>query len=328
MSNATPAGWYPDGQGNERWWDGTQWTDNTRPLGGGGAPAPAAPAAPAGDQPGGHDAATRVGTPGGDRPQGGGAPAAPAGGAATPPPADATMVAPARGGTPGQPAQPGYGAPGGQPPATPQPGYGAPGGQPPGTPAYGTPQPGYGAPGAPGGQVPPQAGPPQPGYGAGGQGIPPGYHQPTPSWAPGGSGGGKGGKMVALIGGGLALLMVLVVLALIFVIGGSSPTSATEDYFNAIKDGDCDAFFDVASDDLQELAGDKDDCEDDPDEFLEGNELDGCELEVTGEKIDGDKATVEFDVTDCDDGEQNDEGGELNLVEQDGDWKIDVTKLS
>ncbi|WP_181407491.1 DUF2510 domain-containing protein [Nocardioides sambongensis] len=28
---STPPGWYPDGQGNQRWWDGTQWTDHTQP---------------------------------------------------------------------------------------------------------------------------------------------------------------------------------------------------------------------------------------------------------------------------------------------------------
>jgi hypothetical protein len=26
-----PAGWYPDGQGGQRWWDGTQWTEHTQP---------------------------------------------------------------------------------------------------------------------------------------------------------------------------------------------------------------------------------------------------------------------------------------------------------
>ncbi|MBO9577990.1 MAG: DUF2510 domain-containing protein [Microbacteriaceae bacterium] len=43
MSSTTPAGWYQDGQtaGQERFWDGTRWTDQFRPL------APAAPAAPA-----------------------------------------------------------------------------------------------------------------------------------------------------------------------------------------------------------------------------------------------------------------------------------------
>ncbi|BDZ39591.1 DUF2510 domain-containing protein [Microbacterium suwonense] len=28
---STPAGWYDDGSGRQRWWDGTQWTDNYAP---------------------------------------------------------------------------------------------------------------------------------------------------------------------------------------------------------------------------------------------------------------------------------------------------------
>jgi len=28
----TPAGWYPDGSGGQRWWDGQQWTDHTQPA--------------------------------------------------------------------------------------------------------------------------------------------------------------------------------------------------------------------------------------------------------------------------------------------------------
>lgn len=42
----TPPGWYPDGQGGQRWWDGTQWTEHTQPG------TPAAPQAPAGPGPG------------------------------------------------------------------------------------------------------------------------------------------------------------------------------------------------------------------------------------------------------------------------------------
>ncbi|MBO9579157.1 MAG: DUF2510 domain-containing protein, partial [Microbacteriaceae bacterium] len=39
---AAPAGWYPDStQGQERYWDGSAWTDQLRPA------APAAPSAPA-----------------------------------------------------------------------------------------------------------------------------------------------------------------------------------------------------------------------------------------------------------------------------------------
>jgi hypothetical protein len=37
-----PAGWYPDGSGRRRWWDGVQWTEHFEPP-----PAPPAPAPPA-----------------------------------------------------------------------------------------------------------------------------------------------------------------------------------------------------------------------------------------------------------------------------------------
>lgn len=31
---STPAGWYPDGQGRMRWWDGTAWTEQFAPAAG------------------------------------------------------------------------------------------------------------------------------------------------------------------------------------------------------------------------------------------------------------------------------------------------------
>jgi uncharacterized protein DUF2510 len=34
MNEQAPAGWYPQGQGIERYWDGAAWTDQIRPLGG------------------------------------------------------------------------------------------------------------------------------------------------------------------------------------------------------------------------------------------------------------------------------------------------------
>lgn len=103
----TPPGWYDDGQGNQRWFDGTQWTDHVQPA---AAAPPATPAAPATPEP----------------------PAAPP---SSPPPssADVTMVAPPRDLSGG--AQPGYTPPGQQP------GY-----TPPATPGYGTPAPGGYAP--------------------------------------------------------------------------------------------------------------------------------------------------------------------------------------
>ncbi|GAB3797965.1 hypothetical protein GCM10028798_09770 [Humibacter antri] len=35
---STPAGWYDDGAGRQRWWDGVEWTDRYAPT---AAPAPA-----------------------------------------------------------------------------------------------------------------------------------------------------------------------------------------------------------------------------------------------------------------------------------------------
>lgn len=60
---STPPGWYPDGQGGQRWWDGTQWTEHTQPPAGGAPaapPAPAAPSAPASPGGPGHDLPTQV----------------------------------------------------------------------------------------------------------------------------------------------------------------------------------------------------------------------------------------------------------------------------
>lgn len=38
MSEQAPEGWYPDGHGNERFWDGAAWTSQIRSLSDGGAP--------------------------------------------------------------------------------------------------------------------------------------------------------------------------------------------------------------------------------------------------------------------------------------------------
>lgn len=117
---STPPGWYPDGQGGQRWWDGTQWTEHTQPPAGGAPAAPAAPSAPA-------------------------APAAPSAPGADLP----TQVAPNRAAGYGQPGAQQPGAPQQpqqpqQPHQPPQGVYGAPAGgygQPAGQPGYGQQQP-------------------------------------------------------------------------------------------------------------------------------------------------------------------------------------------
>ena len=67
---AAPAGWYPVDGGQQRYWDGAQWTDHTAPL----PPEQGGPGAPA--QPGfeGTAAATGMPAPGGYEPMPFGAP--------------------------------------------------------------------------------------------------------------------------------------------------------------------------------------------------------------------------------------------------------------
>jgi hypothetical protein len=118
MTQSTPPGWYPDGQGGQRWWDGNQWTEHTLPPDTSDRPAPAEPV----QQPGPSDV-TQV-RPQGDRP----APAQPdqqqppaamptqvagAGAPQQPPPQQGFGQQPQQPGYPAQPAWQGqqYGAP-------------------------------------------------------------------------------------------------------------------------------------------------------------------------------------------------------------------------
>ena len=273
MNQSTPPGWYPDGQGGQRWWDGNQWTEHTLPP-----PEPQAS----------------------DRP----APAEPP---AQPGPSDVTQVRPPA--APAAPEQPGGDRPAapeaGQPPASMPtqvagPGAGVPGQQQ----GYGQ-QPGY--PGAQAGGYPGQPG-----------------HPGQPAWqgqqySGASAGGGITGKVIALIGGGAAVLIVLLVLFFV-VLGGGGPKGTVEDYFDAIQDQNCD-YFDYLSEDNR-TDGDKGDCEDDPDAYFgEGDACEDSELEVKEEKEDGDEATVDYEVngggSDCE------EEGTINLVKEDGDWKVD-----
>ncbi len=50
--NGTPPGWYPDGQGGQRWWDGTQWAAPTAPPAGAPTGPPPSGPPPSGPPPG------------------------------------------------------------------------------------------------------------------------------------------------------------------------------------------------------------------------------------------------------------------------------------
>jgi hypothetical protein len=280
MTQSTPPGWYPDGQGGQRWWDGNQWTEHTLPPE--TSDRPAAPEQPA--QPAASDVTqVRPGGPAGEQPAGD----RPAGAEAGQPPASMpTQVARSDG--PGQP--------GGQPGA--QQGY--PGAQQQG--GFGQ-QPGY--PGSP----------QQGGYP--GQPGPPGWEGQQLG---GGSGGGVSAKLIGIIAGAAAIVIALAVVLVVVVGGGGGPGGVVEDYFDAIQDQDCD-FIDLLSKDARaEL--EKGTCEDDPEAFF-GGDSDTCpdsDIEIKDEKEDGDKATVEFEVTGG--GDDCEEKGTIDLVKEDGDWKI------
>jgi hypothetical protein len=274
MNQSTPPGWYPDGQGGQRWWDGNQWTEHTLPPDTSDRPsAPAQPDQPA--QPGPSDV-TQV-RPGAERPS------APEQG--QPPAAMPTQVAGS--GAPGQPGAPQQ--PGGYPGAPQHGGYGQ--------------QPGY--PGAP-----QQGGyPGQPGQ---------------PAWQQPGGGSGGGGinaKLIGIIGGGAALVIALIVVLFLVLGGGGGPGGAVEDYFGAIQDQDCGFIDQLSKDNRDQL--DKSECEDDPEAFF-GGENETCpdsDIEIKKEEEDGDKATVDFEITGG--GEDCEEKGTVELVKEDGDWKID-----
>ena len=269
MTQSTPPGWYPDGQGGQRWWDGNQWTEHTLPPE--GSDRPAAPEQPA--QPGPSDV-TQVRPPAAQEPPGGDRPAAPEAG--QPPAAMPTQVAgPA---SPGQPVQPGY-------PAAPQQGH---------QPGYPAQQGGY--PGQPG----------QPAW----QGQ---------QFAGGSGGGGINAKLIGLIAGGAVALIILVVIVFVVVGGGGSPSNVVEDYFNASKDKNCD-YIDLLSEDAS-TGADKDTCEDNKDEYFTDGSCEDSDFESSNEEIDGDKATVDFEITGG--GDECETKGTVQLVKEDGDWKID-----
>lgn len=312
----TPPGWYPDGQGGQRWWDGTQWTEHTQPAQGAAPETPQTPQAPQ-------------------------------------LPADqATVVAPNRAADFNQGgAQQGYGQPQGGQPAQPQQ-YGAPAGQQ----AYGQPAGQYGQPagqqiyGQPAGQqFGQQYGQPNfSGGGSGGKGKGKGKLFAI-----------IGGALAALL---FAIILVVVLLKVLGG-GGPEGVAKdyleAQNFVDPNFENQCELLIEDSQKDLLEGA-DADDCgeyaensqkdfDDELDEPL--SEDDSCdktfediqgdfdyEVEIKEVNEDGDDAaTVEYEITsrftgdkdiikDCggdDEDEENTSDGELKLVKEDGDWKVD-----
>jgi hypothetical protein len=124
----------------------------------------------------------------------------------------------------------------------------------------------------------------------------------------------------------MIVCIALLVAALGAVVGcgggdsGSSPSQVVEKYLEASFDKDVDAAYELMSSEDQKLLS-KEDMRD-----MVGAELEGFEYdyEIGEETISGDTATVEVKITvsDSASGQSEEFEDTLNLVKEDGEWKI------
>ncbi len=110
-------------------------------------------------------------------------------------------------------------------------------------------------------------------------------------------------------------------IAVAFVLAGCSkgPDSVAVKFLDSFADGDFEAAAEYASKDAKPLFAMMASM---PKEEKEGNELKGCSFEVVETKIDGDTAKVKIKATK--DGKSETE--DLDLVKEDGEWKVAVKK--
>lgn len=178
---------------------------------------------------------------------------------------------------------------------------------------------------APGYGGPPEPGQAQPGYGtpyAAAAGFPPPGQDPSGAGAS-----GKNTKLLLAIVGGLVGLVVLVIVLVLALGGGNGPSSddpaeTVSSFFDAARDGDCDAAFDLLTDNAKATMGaDPDDCDSvDPADGL-GEDV---AIDVGEARIDGDDATVPVTLKD-DSGDlgPGDFTLDLEMKKVDGAWLID-----
>ena len=100
--------------------------------------------------------------------------------------------------------------------------------------------------------------------------------------------------------------------------GGSGPEDAVDETFSAVQDGDfekvCENLSSDSRDQIESFAEDGQGCTD----FFDGADADQGDYEIKSSEENGDEATVKY-TEDGTDGEQ-----EVNLVKEDGDWKLVV----
>ena len=164
---------------------------------------------------------------------------------------------------------------------------------------------------------PPPSGPP-PGYGA--------YPPPGEPAAAASTGGPNKPLLLGIVGGlvGLGVLVVLLVLVLGGGDGASSddPAETVSAFYDAARDGDCEAALDLLSDNGKRTFGvEEDDCESvDPSSDF-GDEV---TFDIGEAQVDGDDATVPVTVGDASSGMGPSEITlDIELVKTDGVWLID-----
>ncbi len=121
----------------------------------------------------------------------------------------------------------------------------------------------------------------------------------------------------------LALLLVLAAAMSLSACGGESPSDVVERVIEAYNQQDFDTVYDASSQTLQQAAGTREAAI----EMLQVSFPPGAEiidLEITGETIDGDRATVTWTgtVKSIDLPEQKVDT-EVRLIKENGEWKVD-----
>lgn len=125
----------------------------------------------------------------------------------------------------------------------------------------------------------------------------------------------------------MAAVLVLMLVGMVSGCGESGPAAATEDFVNAVADGDCEKIIDLLSKDnvalFEEMGEDAvKGCEMSMGEDFGDSDIKIKKFEVIEETEEGNTASVEFKMTSEVDGEEQTDEETINLVKEDGEWKV------